>query len=330
MTTNVLNNVAIVHLDVHIWSGRKKLRPEDLKLQGQEIPPEDLASLGSKRTLSAKALAPFDKYKKRAERACQELGFRFLSGYAIPLDKLKELNVSLNEIRDLFRDEQKNFIKNYDQEVQDWINAHPDWKEVIRSAITPLDVVKERISFAYYIYQISAEQITADKEDLDDAVSSMGDQILREVAKASSEIFDKSFLGRETIRAVSMQKLIGRQRDKLSSLVFVDHRLAAVVERIDQGLAALPKTGKLEGSDLNAVAGILSFMRDPQSSLTHGERIAHESAIPESVPMDVTEDSEDDSVSLDTPQPGEIVETAVETVPSKPETKPEANTSWFY
>lgn len=33
--SNALNDVIVVSLDVRIWSGRKKLRPEDLTASGQ-------------------------------------------------------------------------------------------------------------------------------------------------------------------------------------------------------------------------------------------------------------------------------------------------------
>ena len=43
----VLDHLLVVNLDIHIWTARKKLVPLDLG--GAELPPEDLASLGSKR-----------------------------------------------------------------------------------------------------------------------------------------------------------------------------------------------------------------------------------------------------------------------------------------
>jgi hypothetical protein len=52
----VLDRLVAVHLDVRIWSGRKKLTAEDLSL-GAEVPPEDLVSLGSKRICDPEAIA---------------------------------------------------------------------------------------------------------------------------------------------------------------------------------------------------------------------------------------------------------------------------------
>ena len=43
----VLGSLLALHLEVNIWTARKKLSPEDF--DGAKLPPDDLASLGSKR-----------------------------------------------------------------------------------------------------------------------------------------------------------------------------------------------------------------------------------------------------------------------------------------
>ncbi|MBK1653043.1 DUF3150 domain-containing protein, partial [Halorhodospira halochloris] len=42
--TEITDQLTLVVLDIRIWSGRKKLRAEDLHLDDGEIPPEDLVS----------------------------------------------------------------------------------------------------------------------------------------------------------------------------------------------------------------------------------------------------------------------------------------------
>ena len=54
--SNALNDVVVVSLDVRIWSGRKKLRPEDLTASGR-LPPKDLVSLGSKKIFDPESTA---------------------------------------------------------------------------------------------------------------------------------------------------------------------------------------------------------------------------------------------------------------------------------
>lgn len=46
--TQILSKLLLVDLNVSIWSGRKKLRAEDLGVD-LNLPPSELASLGSKR-----------------------------------------------------------------------------------------------------------------------------------------------------------------------------------------------------------------------------------------------------------------------------------------
>ncbi len=67
-TTFILDRLLVVKLDATIWGGRKKLHKEDLILgDGSILPPEDLASLGSKKIADPMELAVFNRLKKEAE-----------------------------------------------------------------------------------------------------------------------------------------------------------------------------------------------------------------------------------------------------------------------
>lgn len=54
--TEITDQLTLVVLGIRIWSGRKKLRAEDLHLSDGEIPPEELVSLGSKRVCDPEPL----------------------------------------------------------------------------------------------------------------------------------------------------------------------------------------------------------------------------------------------------------------------------------
>lgn len=83
MTTTVqaLDQLIVVNLDIHIWTARKKLVPLDLG--GAELPPEDLASLGSKRICNPEDLRTFGTLKARAVNLLERNGIRFLNGWAV-------------------------------------------------------------------------------------------------------------------------------------------------------------------------------------------------------------------------------------------------------
>lgn len=75
-----IERVLCFSLEIHIWSGRRKLRTTDIG-EIDELPNSDLASLGSKKVIDSEHLKPFDKLKKRAQKACESRGVRFLGGY---------------------------------------------------------------------------------------------------------------------------------------------------------------------------------------------------------------------------------------------------------
>ena len=60
----VLDNLLALNLNVSLWSARKKMVLEDFG--GAELPPEDLASLGSKRIADPNSLKVFSTLKARA------------------------------------------------------------------------------------------------------------------------------------------------------------------------------------------------------------------------------------------------------------------------
>ena len=86
----VLDNLLALNLNVNLWSARKKMVLEDFG--GAELPPEDLASLGSKRIADPNSLKVFSTLKARAFNYLDRHGIRFMSGWAIPEDKAGSTN----------------------------------------------------------------------------------------------------------------------------------------------------------------------------------------------------------------------------------------------
>jgi hypothetical protein len=92
-----------------------------LDLGGAELPPEDLASLGSKRICNPEDLRAFCTLNARAVSILERNGIRFLNGFAVPQTRLDDISVELAAIRKEFDGEKEMFLQRYDQSVQDWI-----------------------------------------------------------------------------------------------------------------------------------------------------------------------------------------------------------------
>src|SRR5271169_5196841 len=153
--SKALNDVIVVSLDIRIWSGRKKLRPEDLTVSGR-LPPADLVSLGTKRLCSPDALQPFLQVKRRAEARCQAIGVRFARAFAIPKAAAKPLLWELNGLAEQFRKARSAFLEAYDTELARWQAQHPGYERLIAAELLPQTVVASRLQFGYEVFAINA------------------------------------------------------------------------------------------------------------------------------------------------------------------------------
>ena len=276
-TSDVLNKVVCVNLDVSIWGGRRKLRPEDLRLQGQSIPPEDLASLGSKKICSPKDLSAFGALKKRALRYLESIGIRFLGGFAIPEERIDEVHAELDEIQRLFLEAKSDFLGRYDQAIEEWIEAYPTWADIIRNSILPASQVSGKLDFRFQAFKVNmpeAEKIEAEANaGLEKTVSGLKDQLFVEVADQAQVLWN-------TIQKKDKQELrpsvlitIEGIRKKLNGLSFLDSGVRAVVASIDKAVQNIASDRKIEGGDFYTIYGLVSTLSSREKMLKVAQAI---------------------------------------------------------
>jgi len=267
MTTihTITDRIVLVMLSVSIWSGRKKLRAEDLNLTDGAIPPEDLVSLGSKRVCDPEPLKAFHRIKQAAERACLRVGTRFLGGFAVPQDFAEELAEKLDALRAEFTSETQTFLAGYDRALEDWIAKLPEFEAPIRRAVEPAEVVGGRLRFGYQLLEIKpAEQ----PGTLADEVHGLGDGIFAEVEQMARDL-EGSFEGKDRLHRRALGTF-HRIRDKLACLSFVDPRIQPVVDSIDDWVDRLPATAPIEGAVFTEGMGLALLLADAERMARHG------------------------------------------------------------
>ncbi len=286
-TTQVLDRLVAVNLDVRIWSGRKKLTAEDLSL-GAEVPPEDLVSLGSKRICDPEPIKVFHRLKQQAERICLTGGMRFLGGYAIPQERTETVAAELDALGEAFARERTTFVAGYGRAVEDWIALHPQWEAAIRKAVDPASLVASRLAFGYQLYRIAPAEVAG---SLAEQVQGLGDTLFGEVARTAREL-DRSFTGKDGLsqRALSTFRRI---REKLGCLAFVDYRVQPVLDSLEDWLARVPTKGSIAGALFNEGFGLMLLVSDPQRMSDHGAGIlALQELIPS--PAEAPDEGEDE------------------------------------
>ena len=266
----VLDNLVALNLDVKIWTARKKLTPADFG--GAELPPEELASLGSKKICDPKELRIFGTLKARAVNLLDRTGVRFLGGWGIPEDKADDIVTELTAIRADFLNAKAQFLSRYDEAVRDWISQHPGWENLIGSSPVSADYVHSRLDFRWQFFKLVPPTDNAVGHGLQNEVSELGDTLFDEVAKAAADIWKRCFEGKDKVTHKALSPLRSIHA-KLAGLSFVEPRVVPVVDLLDTAFNRMPKRGHIHGSELLMLQGVVSLLRDPATLVAHGQKI---------------------------------------------------------
>jgi len=269
----ILDQMVLVKVDATIYGARKKLKIEDLVLvDGSKLPPEDLASLGSKRLLDPDQLTVFNRLKKEAERICLRVGTRFLGGYAIPCAAATGIIAELERIALDFAAAKTEFLAGYDAAVTDWVVRHPEFAGIIEKAVDSVEFVATRFSFDYLVVTVGLPE-TLPAEDvvrLESKIGSLSEQMFYEIAVDANQFIEQSLIGKDQVTRNAVRP-IRRMRDKLDGLGFLDYRVAPVVSTIDALLQRIPGKGAIAGPILQEILATAMLLADPDKTRRHGE-----------------------------------------------------------
>ena len=287
-TSLMLDRLVVIKIDGSLWCGRKKLRKEDLILaDGSVLPPESLASLGSKRIADPQELLVFTRLKREAERICLQVGSRFLGGIAIPEAELPAIRTELKRIAGEFEIARKDYLERYDDAIEEWVARHPDFAQAIRRAVEPVEVVARQLNFDYVIFRVKPPE--DEGELLGQRVGSLSGQLFEEIALMARHLAQGSLIGKDRVTRKALNPL-RKICKKLDGLAFLDHRVTPVIETITDLINRAPHSGELSGPFLREVLATTLLLSDPDSIRKHGEGLLD----PVDTPCDVDADADDD------------------------------------
>ena len=285
----ILERVVLVKVEANIYGARKKLKKEDLVLaDGSKLPPEDLASLGSKRLLDPDQLTVFNRLKKEAERICLRVGTRFLGGFAIPNEAAAGITAELERIAQDFAVAKTKFLAGYDAAVTDWVVRHPEFAGIIEQAVDSVEFVSTRLSFDYLVVTVGLPEALPPEDvvRLETKIGSMSEQMFYEISVEANQFVEQSLLGKDQVTRNALRP-IRRMRDKLDGLGFLDYRVAPVVNTIDDLLARIPDKGAIAGGILQEILATAMLLADPDKTRRHGEGLLAAQDLPKA---DIVED----------------------------------------
>ena len=271
----ILDNLLALNLNVSLWSARRKMSQEDLG--GSDLPPEDLASLGSKRIADPENLKVFGTLKARAFNFLDLHGVRFMSGWAIPEEKAGEIVQELLNVRSEFQKEKEAFLADYDQNVQAWVEKHHQWGEIIRNSIVGPDYVRARMDFRWQLYKVAPlEQHTDNNAVLEaglaEEVHGLGGTLFSEIVRSAEDIWRRVYEGRTEVTHKALSPL-RTLHAKLTGLSFVEPHVAPVADIVQAALLRMPKKGNITGTDLLLLRGLVCLLKDSAALVTHAQKV---------------------------------------------------------
>ena len=266
----VLDHLTAVNLAVNIWTARKKLVPGDFG--NADLPPEELASLGSKKICNPDDLRIFSTLKARAVSLLNRRGVRFLGGWAIPSDQVDEINNELKTIRKAFVEAKEQFLARYDDAIRDWIDQHPGWRSLLGGSIVSANHVRSRIDFKWQMFRLLPPTQNAQDQGLHDELKHLGGTLYGEVAKAATDTWHRCYEGKTQVTHKALSPLRSIHQ-KLTGLGFIDPRALPITDLLQTAFDQIPKRGHIDGPALLMLQGVVALLRDPVGLVEHGQKI---------------------------------------------------------
>lgn len=257
--------IVCVTLDIHLWSGRKRLRKENLLAKNPELahlPPESLATLGSIKIADPEDLAPFLKYKREAEKLLKLHGLPLLGTIGIPEAKVHLVHSGLLEIKRKFDDLARKLYQDFDARISQWRSRidNKDWEHLITDIPTP-EYVAGRLSFGSHLCRVSApssDEFSDVNQQFGKQMTGLKGELFAEAAEEAKTLMEKYLMGKDAHGAVRKrekitQKTLGplkRIGAKFKSFSFLDPTVEPLAQIVDHVLALLPDEGPIEGVHL--------------------------------------------------------------------------------
>ena len=171
----------LLSVSVRYWRAHKKLRPEDLGLEPDQVSAR-LISLGHKRLLPQEATAALALVESRAHALVEANTFPFLNGLAhfLPNAKLAEVTGKLQALEAEFWSAKTEFVAHYgrhrDAALEEWreladkLSADPArLVAAIEAAFPPAPMLERKFGFDTQLFQIAVpERLGLDLLDLGD------------------------------------------------------------------------------------------------------------------------------------------------------------------
>lgn len=265
--SDILTGTTVVNLDISIWTGKARLQRDEV--DDSALPPEELATLGSKKLFDPDKLRRFYGVKSSAFAICNKYGVKFLGGWLVDDKYLPELVKKLGEYRTTWDELLNNFLASYQNDCQDWLAQNSQWANILANSMPRQSEIAKRFNFGWQTYNVVPAPTNVNGDQTQDELAIVPSRAIEKMAREVGAIVE-SFAPGKTFRAASLQRLasmchtlsfsspevvkLGEILEKLASMQDVDIAHTMLVQLSDAAkLAELCVPNKSAGDILHSV-----------------------------------------------------------------------------
>jgi len=266
----LFGQLAIVSATQSVWSAAIRLPDSAIEVgEGGKKPSNTIASNGELYLIDREHLRPFSKIKTQLRRLGLKYGAPWLGGFAVPVDRLPELQEELDSITEYSKECLKEFELAYPTYCAEWlINPEADgYQDLIRNSQPEIDSILGKFKLSISIFKI--EPATSEQEhELMSQALGLTDDLLEDLHDAARDFLNRKLKAGHKESATPRDKEFLRTvRDRIDGLAFLNGSLNAIVELLDDMLDAWTAKN-LRGMDFyRLMAGAMVLADAKQLSL---------------------------------------------------------------
>lgn len=163
---SLLDKLIFVSLDITLIGGRFQMTPDDVGIKKSDLPPEDLASLGSMYSIPQESIKTGRNIKAKLKRLLETHGFKSDLGFAITEDKLDALIPEIRDLQSEFSTWKDTLVKTLDELAQIQIDKNPEYKRSLIGRAPTKEYIDSQIDFGMTISKSTVTRLSFELDGL--------------------------------------------------------------------------------------------------------------------------------------------------------------------
>ncbi len=261
------SNNALLHLKLKISLCNEKAKLTHLDLghiPKQDLPPKELASLGSKRILKQDILKNLKNTRKTTKENINNLAIPFDGGWLIPEDKLEEVIETLITSRDIFEEEKQYFLNEYNRNTNDFLNEFSQWQQLLINDIPSVADVEKKFLFEWKLQFILPKvgySLTLQNSFSSSQAQSIQTQMITELSVLTQAIENILYVKNNAITWTDMLEL-RNFAEKLYYISFAKNEVFSLYMLVTEFIKLFKSTKQLNSYEVEIIKNFSVLFKD--------------------------------------------------------------------